>query len=136
MQPTEYLCARSQWPGYSIVSNEEGSMPTKVKASVATFVVVFGMACGDQSVTAPGTNRLSPEASALTTRTDNGQKQEVTGGAVFLVGSERNVFAGYGLSAIRHTDGRISGQVEIRSNIDGGFRIHGEVACFTIVNNA
>jgi hypothetical protein len=109
-------------------------MPTTVKASVAMFVVVFGLACGDQSVSAPDANRLA-SMTASASRVDDVQEQAVTGGAGFVVASEGNLFEAYSVSAIRHTDGRVTGELEIKSNIGGGFRIHGEVACFTILGN-
>ena len=110
-------------------------MLTKTKASVAASLLVIVAACGDHSVTAPETGGLNASSSVLAERFTDIRQQEVTGHAYYLVTSERNQFEEYSLSAVRHKDGRFSGEVEIKSAINDGFRIHGEIACFTTVGS-
>jgi len=62
------------------------------------------------------------------------------GGATEQVTGHANIFLTvfqaeekYSNSAIRHRDGSVSGEFEIKSEQDGGLRVHGNVICFTIV---
>ena len=41
----------------------------------------------------------------------------------------------YSSNAIRHADGSVSGQFELKSEQDEGLRIHGDVVCFTVIGN-
>ena len=64
----------------------------------------------------------------------SGAQQRVTGHAnVFL--PNFNAEQKYSNNAIRHADGTVSGQFELKSEQDGGVRIHGDMFCFTIVGN-
>lgn len=108
-------------------------MLTTWKASVVISGLALLAAC-DQ-LTGPKTINLSPSASLSTDKVRHDQ-QEVTGHARYLVTPEQNAFEAYSLSAIRHANGAVTGEVQIRSAINGGFKIHGEVACFTIVGNS
>ena len=110
-------------------------MLTTVKASVAVSALLLAAACGDQAVTAPQAGKLNPSGAILADRSGQGSEQQVTGHAYYLVTSEKNQFEAYSVSAIRHKDGHFSGEVEIKSAINNGFRIHGEIACFTIIGN-
>jgi hypothetical protein len=84
-----------------------------------------------------GPDRLVSGPSASFDRVDaaaSGAQQRVTGHAtIFLPGF--NAEEKYSNSAIRHADGSVSGQFELKSAQDGGLRIHGDVVCFTIVGN-
>lgn len=110
-------------------------MLTTVKASVAVSLLALLAACSDRAVTAPQNAALNPSASVVADRSTESRQQEVTGHAYYLVTPERNAVEEYSVSAIRHKDGHFSGEVEIESAINNGFRIHGEIACFTTVGN-
>jgi hypothetical protein len=65
---------------------------------------------------------------------NGGLTQQVTGHAnVFLPNFQAE--QKYSNSAIRHADGTVSGEFQLKSEQDGGVRIHGNVICFTIVGN-
>jgi hypothetical protein len=70
---------------------------------------------------------------------DEGERNEVlqsvTGSAYFHIPSEQNGVETYTVSAIRHRDGSVSGESELRSDIGGGFRIRGPIACFGVTAN-
>lgn len=60
--------------------------------------------------------------------------QQVTGHAnIFLPNFQAE--EKYSNSAIRHADGSVTGEFQLKSEQDGGVRLHGDVICFTIVGN-
>jgi hypothetical protein len=61
-------------------------------------------------------------------------QQQVTGAAhIKLTGYDIDEM--FTQSAIRHADGSVSGEFELRSEQEGGQRIHGTVTCFTVIGN-
>lgn len=104
------------------------------RASIATLAV-FGallVGCGgrDSPPTAPSDLLLSNAAA--------GPQQSVTGHAEFVNPNTGNRLR-YSISAIRHSDGRVTGEVEEHVDVaaTGAFvrKIHATVTCFTIVGN-
>ena len=93
--------------------------------------VVTTVACsGSSDTTAP---RLSAPATASFIQ--SGVQQRVTGNMTILLPTFNNALERYSVSAIRHADGRVTGELEETSEQEGGQRIHGNIVCFTIVGN-
>ena len=109
-------------------------MLTTRKASVVVAGVLLMVGCSDQMSTEPSSGRFD-ESAAISGDRSVGEKAEVTGHAWYLVTEEQNAFEAYSLSAIRHRDASITGELQIKSAIGDGFRIHGKIACFTISGN-
>lgn len=106
-------------------------MLTPRKASLLLSIAVLaGCTAGsDQNLTAP----MSPATEASLAA--SGAQQQVTGHANIVLPGFGDAVQRYSQSAIRHADGTVSGQFELKSEQDGGLRIHGDVFCFTIVGN-
>lgn len=98
--------------------------------AMALCAVVIGCSGGADS-TAP--RRMSPTTS-LSSRVM--QQEQVTGSATILLPLHGNAQERYSLSAIRHSDGSVTGEFEEYSEQDGGQRIHAQVYCFTITGNS
>lgn len=96
-------------------------------------VVMAGTGCGSD-VTAPRSAIAPPSASfAKGGGDDSGDR--VTGSAAIVLPGFANSLEHYSVSAIRHRDGSVSGELEEFSEQDGGQRIHGSVVCFTVAGN-
>jgi hypothetical protein len=94
------------------------------------FLAVVILACdaAPDRVLAPDRDVSKPVLS------NGGATQQVTGHAnIFLPNFQAE--EKYSNSAIRHADGSVSGEWELKSEQDGGVRLHGDVICFTIVGN-
>jgi hypothetical protein len=98
------------------------------------LALVLGVAVG--GCTAGPDGALGPG------RTFDGSPLFAAGGATQQVTGHANVFLPlfqaeqkYSNSAVRHADGSVSGEFELKSEQDGGVRVHGNVICFTIVGN-
>jgi hypothetical protein len=77
-------------------------------------------------LTTAGGSRIAADA--------GGRQQAVTGHAnIFL--SNFQAEEKYSSNAIRHSDGSVSGEFELKSEQDAGVRLHGDVVCFTVVGN-
>jgi hypothetical protein len=88
-------------------------------------------ACGTNSeTTAPRRSLPPPNFSAA------GAEQRVTGSATIILPNFGNARERYSLSAIRHSDGSVTGEFEEFSEQEGGQRIHAQVVCFTITGNS
>src|SRR5437867_358500 len=89
------------------------------------------MACGaDSEATSPRLTIAGPSFSVVG---DAGQR--VTGSATILLPNFDSARERYGLTAIRHSDGSVTGEFEEFSEQEGGQRIHAHVVCFTVVGN-
>lgn len=77
--------------------------------------------------------RFVPLAPSLSV-SQNGQR--VTGNATVLLPSFGDALERYSVSAIRHADGGVSGELEETSEQEGGQRIHARVYCFTVTGNS
>lgn len=97
--------------------------------AMALCAVVIGCGRGADA-TAP--SRISPTTS-LTSRAM--EQEQVTGSATILLPLHGNAQERYSLSAIRHSDGSVTGEFEEYSEQDGGQRIHAQVYCFTVTGN-
>lgn len=110
---------------------------TTTSGRTALFLGIAALGCtaAPDRVVAPDRTIGGSDASfAQVGATASGAQQRVTGHAtIFLPGF--NAEEKYSNSAIRHADGSVSGQFELKSAQDGGLRIHGDVVCFTIVGN-
>src|SRR5262249_10150984 len=98
---------------------------------IRTSFMVLGLVVAFVFVPLSG---LQPEAAA------QGVEESVTGHVEFV---NRNnpanpVVVRYSVSAIRHSDGSVSGEVQGERRNEGGDRLsvgHGTVTCFTLVGN-
>lgn len=109
---------------------------TSGRAALFLGLAVLGCTAAPDRVLAP--DRLTNGPDATFDRVDaaaSGAQQRVTGHATILLPGFGNAEEKYSNSAIRHADGAVSGQFELKSAQDGGLRIHGDVVCFTIVGN-
>lgn len=99
------------------------------------------MGCAGDSPTSPlGTDAavLAMETAAARVPGTSVGQQQVTGHAdvQFRFPNTTTVVDQYSFSAIRHTDGRFTGQFEFRAKYEGlRIRAHGEVRCFRIDGN-
>ena len=98
-------------------------------ATVLCAVAIMGCSAGSD-VTTPRLNAAASNLSARTTR-----QERVTGSATILLPLFCNALERYSLSAIRQSDGSVSGEVEEFSEQEGGQRIHARVYCFTVTGN-
>jgi hypothetical protein len=93
-------------------------------------VAILGCTAGPDQVSAPGRGFDTSEPLFQA----GGATQRVTGHAnVFLPAFQAE--QKYSNSAIRHANGSVTGEFELKSEQDGGLRVHGDVICFTIVGN-
>jgi len=109
---------------------------TTISGRVVLFLGVVALGCTatqDRGVTGPNApsarfDRVGAAAS--------GAQQQVTGHANILLPFFQNAEEKYSNNAIRHADGTVSGEFELKSTqVVGGLRIHGDVVCFTIIGN-
>lgn len=110
-------------------------MTTSRRTALLLGLAVLGCTATDRVL---GPDRLASGPNAAFDRVDaaaSGAQQRVTGHATILLPSFGNAEEKYSSNAIRHADGTVSGQFELKSAQDGGLRIHGDVVCFTIVGN-
>lgn len=110
---------------------EEQMRGTMVCAALlASALVAAG--CAGTDATAPS----AVKANAVLDRgVSNGAEQRVTGSAFIILPWANNAPEQYSVSAIRHADGTVSGELEEFSAQDGGQRVHATIACFTVVGN-
>lgn len=106
-------------------------MLTPRKASLLLSIAVL-VGCTSSSELNP-TAPMSPASEASFAA--SGAQERVTGHANIVLPGFGDAVQRYSQSAIRHADGTVSGQFELKSEQDGGLRIHGDVFCFTIVGN-
>jgi hypothetical protein len=62
--------------------------------------------------------------------------QRVTGSVTILLPAFGDALERYSVSAIRQTDGSVSGEFEEYSAQQGGQRIHAQIVCFTVTGNS
>jgi hypothetical protein len=92
--------------------------------------VVLVAGCGGTTdTTSPRLARVQPSFSASAAS----EKEQVTGNITIILPGFGNALERYSVSAIRHDDGRVSGELEETSEQDGGQRIHADLYCFTVV---
>ena len=111
---------------------------TNTPGRTALFLGLVALACTATPDRVLAPDRFVSDPNASFDRVDaaaSGAQQRVTGHATILLPSFGNAEEKYSSSAIRHADGTVSGQFELKSAQDGGLRIHGDVVCFTIVGN-
>lgn len=97
---------------------------------VLCAVVVVGCS-GGSDVAGPQRTAVTP---SLTSRI--AQQERVTGSATILLPLFGNAEERYSLSAIRQSDGSVTGEFEEFSEQEGGQRIHAQVYCFTVTGNS
>lgn len=97
--------------------------------------VVAAMGCGK------GVDATSPSAASRqmlqepSFSREGGREERVTGDVQIYLPSFNNALERYSLSAIKHGDGDVSGELNEFSAQDGGQHIHARVYCFTVVGN-
>jgi hypothetical protein len=97
---------------------------------VLLFAAAAAGCAGPSEPTAPLTNAGGSRIAAAA----GGRQQAVTGHAnIFLANFQAE--EKYSQSAIKHSDGSVSGEFELKSEQDGGLRVHGSLVCFTVVGN-
>ena len=99
-------------------------------ATVLCALALIGCSAGSD-LTTP---RRSVTASTLSSRA--ARQERVTGSATILLPLHGNALEHYSLSAIRQSDGSVTGEFEEYSGQDGGQRIHAKVYCFTVSGNS
>jgi hypothetical protein len=110
-----------------------------ISGRVVLFLGVVALGCTatqDRGVTGPNA-RLVPVDAGFdrVSAAASGVQQQVTGHANIVLPFFQNAEEKYSNSAIRHADGTVSGEFELKSAQDDGLRIHGDIVCFTIVGN-
>jgi hypothetical protein len=112
-------------------SHKEAIMWTTKRAALLLIgVALYGCGSTDRAITAP------PSPPTVASFEKSGDQQTVTGNADLFIGG---CVETYSFSAIRHSDGRVTGEWQIKDicappSIDvGTFISHGDVTCFTIL---
>jgi hypothetical protein len=111
---------------------------TTISGRVVLLLGAVALGCTaapDRGVTGPNARLDRVDAAFDRVAAASGTQQQVTGFANILLPFFQNAEEKYSNSAIRHADGTVSGQFELKSAQDGGLRIHGDVVCFTIIGN-
>ena len=112
---------------------------TTISGRVVLFLGVVALGCTatpDRGVTGPNARLDRVDAAFDRVAAASGAQQEVTGHANILLPIFGGAEEKYSNSAIRHADGTVSGQFELKSaQVAGGVRIHGDIVCFTIIGN-
>jgi hypothetical protein len=111
---------------------------TTISGRVVLFLGVVALGCTatpDRGVTGPNARLNQVNAAFDRVAAASGTQQQVTGHANILLPFFQNAEEKYSNSAIRHADGTVTGEFELKSAQEGGLRIHGDVVCFTIVGN-
>jgi hypothetical protein len=75
---------------------------------------------------------VAPAAPSLAA---SGPQERVTGSAHVLLAGFGNAEEKYSNSIIRHADGSVSGEFELKTEQANGGRLHGTVLCFTVAGN-
>lgn len=103
---------------------------TKRAALLLIGVTLYGCGSTDRAITAP------PDPPSVASLQMSGDHQTVTGNAdLFIFGCVET----YSFSAIRHWDGRVTGEWQVKDICTpptwevGTFTTHGDVTCFTIL---
>lgn len=99
-------------------------------ATVLCAVVVMGCSAGSD-LTTPRLSVAAPSLSSRATR-----QERVTGNATVLLPLFGDARERYSVSAIRQSDGSVTGEFEEFSEQEGGQRIHAHVYCFTVTGNS
>ena len=98
-------------------------------AKVLCVVAVLGCGAAKDSTSPPVT---APEFS----RTEEGSAgAQVTGDIAIVLPDFNNSLEWYSVSAIRHRDGSVSGELEETSQQQGGQHIHARLVCVTVTGN-
>src|SRR5919199_37165 len=108
-----------------------------MRTTLGSALLVVGVAmlgCSPADSDSPTAPRGAAVASAASPASAHLQ-QQVTGHANIELPVFGNAVERYSNSAIRHSDGTVTGQFELRSEQGDGLRLHGDVVCFTIVGN-
>jgi hypothetical protein len=103
--------------------------------SVATVLLASGLALGCSGDL--DSNSTSPSLSPVTTPLEsaNQGQQQVTGSIFINLADFGGAPQRMSFSAIRHRDGRVTGQFQIFSSQEPGVRVHGIVTCLGIDGN-
>ena len=99
-------------------------------ATVLGAVGLVGCSAGSD-LTPPRLNVAAPTLSSRASR-----QERVTGSATILLPLFGNALERYSVSAIRQSDGSVSGEFEEYSGQEGGQRIHAKVYCFTVTGSS
>jgi hypothetical protein len=111
---------------------------TTISGRAVLFLGIVALGCTatpDRGVTGPNARLNRVDAAFDRVAAASGTQQQVTGHANILLPFFANAEEKYSNSAIRHADGTVSGEFELKSAQDGGLRIHGDIVCFTIIDN-
>jgi hypothetical protein len=105
--------------------------PLRKVPTLALFCCAAGLAsCGSDadddptspSIAAPSSPELQAQRS----------QQQITGVAFITLVEAGNAAERFTFSAVRHRDGRISGQFQLFTEQEGGIRLHGKITCLGI----
>lgn len=105
------------------------------KHLIVGVIAIALVGCGDQAkdVTGPTSRSVAPSYDVAN---GNGVQANVTGHAEYLLANVNNAEAEYSFSAERHKNGEVKGELEYRTSLNGGSKIHGETVCLNVVGNS
>lgn len=101
-------------------------------AKVLCVVAVLG--CGSAAKDATTSPRVS--APEFSRSDDDGHGAQVNGDITIALPDFDNALERYTVSAVRHRDGSVSGELEETSQQQGGQHIHARVYCVTVTGNS
>ena len=102
------------------------------QGAMLLFVAVI-TGCGGSDTTSPRPSLATPNFAKEAGHSEAVTEQSVTGHAAITLPAYNDAREWYSVSAIRHRDGTISGELEETSLQDGRQQIHAEVYCFTVI---
>jgi hypothetical protein len=94
---------------------------------LSLLCAVLGGCAGDAETDLTSPMDVAVDRSLLTAEPDH---EQVTGSAFLILEDFGNSPERYTFSAVRHSDGSVSGEFELFTAQDGGIRLHGTVTCF------
>ena len=99
--------------------------------TIALLLCAAGIAgCGNDAGDSPMSPSITtPSSPALRTQRT---QQQITGIAFITLVEAGNAAERFTFSAVRHRDGRVSGQFELFTEQEGGIRLHGTITCLGI----
>jgi hypothetical protein len=101
-------------------------------APVLTLLYAASVGCGSDGESSPVSP--SPAPATLPQLKATVVQQQVTGVAFITLVEADNAAERFTFSAIRHHDGRFSGQFQLFTEQEGGIRLHGTVSCLGVAD--
>jgi hypothetical protein len=103
------------------------------QAPILTLLCTASLAgCGNDGGFDPTSPSTAPVSSPQFQAT--GAQQQITGVAFITLVEAGNAAERFTFSAVRHRDGRVSGQFQLFTEQAGGIRLHGTITCLGILS--